>query len=347
MFKRIIVPLDGSFRAEQALPVAARIARTSDASLLLLRVVTTINDFALQSMEWPIDMQSALDEEEADTRAYLALIKDRAEVRDLNVITLIAEGEAARSILITAHDEKADLIVMCSHGYTGFRHWVMGSVAQKVARYSSVPVFILRDEAVVTRAKLQDTSASVRIVVALDGSPLAEEALEPAANLSIALSQPAPGELHLERVLPLTFTEGKVIVNNDKAITDAQRYLLLVEERLSRKYDATKLNVSSSVSLNVDVAGAVVKLAETGADIASPRTSGERVDAGDIIALATHGRGGVELWIMGSIAERILSITKLPLLIVRPPHVKTQHEQASQKKTENIINDTQPMVGLL
>ncbi|HCI80400.1 MAG TPA: hypothetical protein DHW02_11995 [Ktedonobacter sp.] len=347
MFTRIMVPLDGSFRAEQALPVAARIARATHASLLLVRVVTTINDFALQSMEWPVDMQSALDQEDADARAYLTLIKDRAELQDLNVTALVAEGEAARSILVTAHDEQADLIVMCSHGYTGFRHWVMGSIAQKVARYSPIPVFILRDEAVAERAKLQDTAAPVCIVVALDGSPLAEEALEPAASLSIALSLPAPGELHLARVLPLTYTEGKIIVNNDKAITDAQRYLLLIEERLSRKYDASQLSVSSSVSLNVDVAGALVKLAETGADIASLETSEERVDAGDIIALATHGRGGVERWIMGSIAERILSITKLPLLIVRPPHVRTQHEQVTQKKTENIINDTQPMVGIL
>lgn len=63
MFKRILVPLDGSFRAEQALPVAARIAHATDASLLLLRVVTTISDFALQTMEWPVDVEAVLDEE--------------------------------------------------------------------------------------------------------------------------------------------------------------------------------------------------------------------------------------------------------------------------------------------
>jgi len=73
MFKRILVPLDGSFRAEQALPVAARIAHATDASLLLLRVVTTISDFALQTMEWPVDVEAVLDEERFD-KTYDATI---------------------------------------------------------------------------------------------------------------------------------------------------------------------------------------------------------------------------------------------------------------------------------
>src|SRR5947209_11603435 len=140
MFKTILVPLDGSTRAEQALPVAARIARNSGGSIVLLRVVTAPIDFAWSIMESPMMMQEAIDEDIAKAKEYLNTITALAVLDGIAVKTEVLPGDAALTILPVARSSHADLIVMCSHGETGLKRWMMGSVSHKVARHSPIPV---------------------------------------------------------------------------------------------------------------------------------------------------------------------------------------------------------------
>jgi len=146
MFQRILVPLDGSLRAERAIPVAARIASASHGSILLVRVIDVLLDFSWQMAGVSPDLTGALEVARANANAYLEEMAEVDALRGLNVTTQAIEGRPADALLSVAQDMQADLIVMSSHGHTGLKRWVLGSVAQVIERRSSIPVLILRDQ---------------------------------------------------------------------------------------------------------------------------------------------------------------------------------------------------------
>jgi len=235
------------------------------------------------------------------------------ELRGIKTVTEVVEDLPAQAILEKARTYAADLIVMCSHGRSGITRWALGSVAQKIARYSSMPVLILRAGWPV--ALPPKGIRPIRVLVGLDGSPLAESVLLPAAHLSAALSAPLPGELHLVRVLPFSsdFEYGQDDAYarvRQRAKQDTQTYLQKVKERLIEQVDV-EVNVSTATS--VDTAEILMSIAETGEGEGLPRT----MDSCDILALATHGRSGPARWMLGSVTERVLGTTSLPLLVVR------------------------------
>ncbi len=320
MFQRILVPLDGSARAEQAISVAARIARVSGGSIVLLQVSTAGIDYAWMAMESPMMMQETLDADCDRATEYLASMARSHTLKGIKTTTVVLQGAPAEAILAEAHVQMVDLIVISSHGNTGLKRWVLGSVAQKVARYSPAPVLVLHEHAGMLTNMHPEGIRPVRILVALDGSPLAEAALEPAAYLSAALSAPRAGSLHLTEVLHLP-TKYEYGQNDSLAKAKQQRsgeadaYLHTIEQRL-REGDLGRLNlqVTSSVTDDLDIAPTLISMAE----------NGEHMDeaAGcygcDMVAMATHGRNGLQRWMLGSVTERVLETTRLPLLIVRP-----------------------------
>jgi nucleotide-binding universal stress UspA family protein len=342
MFKIILVPLDGSTRAEQALPVAARIARNSGGSIVLLRVVTAPIDFAWSVMESPTVMQEAIDEDIAKAKEYLTTITALAVLDGISIKTEVLPGNPALTIFPVARSAHADLIVMCSHGETGFKRWMLGSVSQKVAHHSPIPVLILREGAGGPTNLHPEGARSVRVMVTVDGSPFAEAALAPAAYLSASLSAPAQGELHIAQVLRIPdFTRGSS-PEVDQIIADAQEYLKRVEQQFNEgELASLNLSVTSSVSIETDIAGALIGLAEDGAE----GENGEQVERCDVIAMATHGRGSPQRWVLGSVTERVLGATRLPLLIVRPQNIEAKHEKAG--KTAATSKGEQAWVGLL
>jgi nucleotide-binding universal stress UspA family protein len=226
-----------------------------------------------------------------------------------------AEGDAAQKILSIAQGKQADLILMKSHGSTGFKRWILGSVAEKVARHSPAPVFLLR-EAVGHSTLQQGENHTLRVMVAVDGSTLSEACLPFAVSLAVSLAYPARAELKLVRVLPVAYSEVKVAVQNDKAVVEAKAYLASLEKRICQDEEATKLaSITATATLGGDIAGALIDLAEEGEE-GRALEDGEKFGGCDVIALATHGHGGFQR--LGSVTERVLHRTKLPLLIVRP-----------------------------
>ena len=335
MFKRILVPLDGSSRAEQALPIAARIARASGGSVLLLRVITAPLQFG-PYMHQATFLQEAVNAAIAESVAYLSKAAHAHDLEGAETKVVMSSGPVAWTILDTAKEQHVDLILMVSHGHTGFKRWALGSVAQKVARTSPMPVLVLREGGSGPSSAYPDRTRPLRAIaatVALDGSPLAEAAIFPAANLVAALAAPAQGSLHLTQIVQLPGGDdgwgGRERIDpilEEQALDDATCYLRKIagnlRDSLEREFN---LSITWSVAGNTDVADALMKVAEQGSV-----DRGYSIFGGcDILALATHGRSGVRRWVLGSVTERVLGHTKLPLLIVR-----SQQEQLTPMVSE-------------
>src|SRR6202030_919757 len=177
-----------------------------------------------------------------------------------------------------------------SHGYTGFKRWALGSVAQKIIPHSPVPMLVLRDGDQTLTAK------PVYALVALDGSPLAESVLAPVVQLVTALAPSAHKTLHLLRVVSLPESYGRSTASayldqmREDAKREAQTYLATIAQRLTEGCGAvTDLTLTTSMAVNPDVADALVQMSE------------QRLHTGgcfDLVAMATHGRGGLQRRVM-------------------------------------------------
>jgi nucleotide-binding universal stress UspA family protein len=290
MLSTILVPLDGSPLAEQALPYAQALARRAGSKIVLVRAAQTT---------------TLLDVDAAD--AQVGVIS-HAE-HDLNAVAarLGAEGIAAEAhvsydapapaILDLARRQQAGLIVMSTHGRSGLGRMVYGSVADDVLRHAEVPVLLV--PATVDHPWPADRPLT--ILVPLDGSALAEEALSSAEIVAGLLG----ARLRLLRVVePPTYPlygDGYVYIpfDQDAEIADARAYVDGHAERLA----AAGTEVESEVA--VGAPSTVVA-----------RIAGEhRVD---VIAMATHGRGGLARLVLGSVATGTLQRAHAPLLLTRP-----------------------------
>lgn len=312
MLKRILVPLDGSDRAERAMTVAARLARGSECSILALRVVA-LPPFRLARYGEPAQIALAVIDvarEEADE--YVRSLALRPEFRDITVETRVVEGHVSEEILDVARDETCDMIVICTHGYSGLNRWRLGRVATQVARHASVPVLVVptHDEREASRA----VGDPVRLLITLDGSALAEAAIAPGLDIVRALAAPEHITVHLLEVVDFFATvmadtthqdaSSSVVGAEEQALQAARAYLETVAQRIHEEHPG--VNVITTAVLASDVADAIINMAEDSLGY-------------DFIAMATHGRGGLQRWALGSITERVLHTTHLPLIIARSP----------------------------
>lgn len=143
MYERVLVPLDGSAVAEAILPFVERIAGPLDAQVLLVRVVEPIvAAVALASGE--VGGADTLLHQQLAAKRYLEGLADRLAAKGLRVRTVAALGTPATELIALAGAEKADLIAMTTHGRSGVRRLLFGSVAEQVLRGASVPVLLFR-----------------------------------------------------------------------------------------------------------------------------------------------------------------------------------------------------------
>ncbi len=342
MFKRILVPVDGSMRSEVAIPIAARLARHTEGSVMLLRAFSTPLRFEFPFGPGKVDPQ-ALEEIQRALNAYMTHLAGLPVLSGIDTRTVLTPEPAVAAILDTVISERCDSIVMTSHGRTGLSRWALGSVARQVSRWASVPLLLLRstasaDEASITPLFDARLSTPRGVLVPLDGSPLAEVALEPAIELAKAIATPDSGAVHLLLALWPADTEADNMPEA-LALTGAHAYLQRLVEQLQQR--APEVTLTWSVISALDPASAILQIAE-GKPFAqrseqplsstanqayaghagslselsgkSPDTHGYRV-----IAMGSHGRTGPNLWLMGSIAERVIDATRLPVLLVHAP----------------------------
>ena len=145
-FNRILVPLDGSELAEQALPFARQLL-SGGGSLHL----ATVHGLApvWVGVDAAMAMAMADDAHLATTEAYLESVAARFRAQGIDVVTGVRQGDVAETLGGWAEELGADLIVMTTHGRGGLSRWLMGSVAERVVHHATIPVLLIRASPVV------------------------------------------------------------------------------------------------------------------------------------------------------------------------------------------------------
>jgi nucleotide-binding universal stress UspA family protein len=149
MYKKILVPLDGSKLAECALPHVEELAKGCDTEeVILVSVTERVKGYReLEDPGQPMGRRlvpEAFGKKEKQAQKYLDRIAKAMQAKGINVSTEVLLWKPAEAIIGYAKQSKCDLIVMASHGHSGLTRWAFGSVADKVLRASGVPVLIVR-----------------------------------------------------------------------------------------------------------------------------------------------------------------------------------------------------------
>ncbi len=146
MYTTILVPLDGSTRAEAILPHAEDLAKSNRAQLILLRVIDPTSAVPdLEGLSSEINAEIVQEEVNAVT-TYLNSWQETLRASGIHVRILIERGSVVDAILAVARREGVDLIAMASHGRTGLARVIFGSVAEGILRHASQPVLLIRSQ---------------------------------------------------------------------------------------------------------------------------------------------------------------------------------------------------------
>ena len=294
MFKNLLVPLDGSRLAETSLPVAAYLARSLNARATLLHIVERDAPEEIHGekhLKTPAEAQKYLDQVSS------------AFLRGLQVDWHIENGEAsgvARLVQEYAVAAKTDLIVMCTHGRSGFRHLILGSNAQQVAAIGTIPVLQVRPTENAGQAY-----ACRKILAPLDGKAPHEQGLK----VSVALARALAADLHILGVVPTPWTLGgegaaaaRLSPRTASAMLDIQ--LGEIEDYQHRRLaELQKEGVRATTGIERgDPADAILRAAK-------------RIQV-DLIVVATHRKAGTDAFWSGSVAPKVAKRSPVPVLLI-------------------------------
>ena len=282
-FERILVPTDGSTCAEAAVSYAADLASRYGAAVDVLCVVDarTLDN---------------VPHRERETEASGAVAREiAAELTDqgLTVTDAVRTGVPHEEILGYADEEDIDLIAMGTHGRTGVERYILGSVTEKVVRLSSIPVLTVH-----ATQESTPTFPYTDILLPTDGSDVATDAVD--VGLDIAVTYGA-------RVHALSVVETVVLG------ADATGDVFDTIEEVAR--DAVEAVADRAERAGVD---AIETAVEFGHPYRAIRQYTDEHDI-DLVVMGTHGRSGIERYLLGSVTEKTLRTSTVPVLTVRPP----------------------------
>ncbi len=279
MYEKIVVPLDGSKLAEAALPYAEELAAKMSSDIILLTVLES-------------DNVGEYEKQRIYTKRIVQVTKYHAEKyidngngagKAIKIGATTRNGNPAEGIVEYVSKGNVDLIVMASHGRSGFTRWAVGSVADKVVRAAArQPVMLIRANK--SRSDLREKRILKKALVPLDGSELSRAVLPYISKIAAKLEM----EITLLQVVPLT----------NHTHVDPEAYLQSECRRLETEGVTAGYKLCAGA-----VADQIVDLAD---DLAF-----------DLVAMSTHGRGGVSCWSLGSIAEKVFLGGNTPLLLVK------------------------------
>jgi nucleotide-binding universal stress UspA family protein len=304
-YGRILVPLDGTELAEEALAPAIAFAQRAaeKGKLILVRVGQSTH--LVYSRGGPFEVPT---HEHEEIETYLGQMEEKIKAQNIAVETVNTEGDPAVAIVDMAHDHHADLIAMVTHAREGMGRLVHGSVADRVLQGAPVPVLLLKHGEEPTSIFTKE--GHPHLLVPLDGSELAESVLVRVISLANQLGAAVTLMRSLDLPDLTVGAHGRPAAANGmvEAIVPTERqkaaeYLEKVQQRLQAQGIPTAVAITEG--------GAAVDIAEQSKQL---KDAGQSV----IIVMATHGRTGVGRWLYGSVAGAVLHLADTPLLVIRP-----------------------------
>ncbi len=288
-YKRILVPLDGSVVAEAALAYAALIAGRNKAEMVLLTVCDRDNETTTRPRQ-----------------AYLEQKAEELRAEGLKVSTAVVCGNTVEQIAVYALRNMIDLLTISSHGYSGFKRLLLGSVAGRVIDYVKIPILLVKaGKAAKEKPELK------RILLPMDGSQFSETSI-PYAQ-SVIGGTDAEIELLTVAKPPLVPSDRSANIKpsweeyRDALVADAKEQATVYLERVRTAFTDEKTSVKLLVEMGKP-ADSIMQAAER-----------EQVH---LIALSSHGRTGAQRVFYGSVARRLIDESGIPLLLIRPGGVQ-------------------------
>lgn len=291
MYNRILVPLDGSDLSESALPYAKQLAKALNTVVdLVYAVPTNIGD------EIP---DHITDEARQDGETYLQRIADTLP-KELRPRYQIKMGHPAEVIVDEAELQEGTLVVMATHGYSGLKRVMLGSIAHKVVQVAEAPVLLIPAGA---KSPEGGPVELRRTIVPLDGSPLAEHILPAVIELCKALDM----ELILTRAYNPTFPGSSIRMHDiSKIVHDAAESYI--------KDKAEELTTLCGKDVEYKLLRGIPAEQITDLALQTPNS---------MTAMCTHGRHGPGRWLLGSVTDAVIHCSEEPVLVVRGPSATT------------------------
>lgn len=277
-FRRVVVLLDGSIYADQAIPMAEMVCRATGARMTLLSSVKDHTDALREQFE----------QTKQEREAHLQQVADRARAKGFEVDYSIRPGHIANATEALVQENGVDLVITTTRGKSGSQHWLRGGVSRKLMNQISAPVLLVHADG----SENGELPSIDRILVTLDGSIFSERAL-PFAK---AWAKVFDSELVLMTVPAVPE------MKNYRAAADVVETIRSEAEVNIRKF-------LDAVARSLREDGIRVKTVVTGSMPARTIISVSEEADTDLIMLTSHGRGGLELLLMGSVAQRVVENT--------------------------------------
>ncbi len=290
----VIVPLDGSEASEESLAIARELQIRRGGTLKLISVVEITTEFDAWIETAPFTLEDELDSWLDNRRDYLRSVAERlGDHIDFEVRV----GRPAVEIKAVAEAAEESVIVMASHGRGGLQQLVLGSVALSVVHDVHCPVIVvhMQGERAESQLKLE------RVLLPTDGTALSERVIHDALEI---LGEPKP-ELRLVQVLEHpawtahSINAGLISEYLEASRETSQQYLDQIAAKLRERGFSADAELRSGGAADGILASATEHQA-------------------DLIAMATHGRGGIGRLLLGSVAQRVLNRTNVPLMLIHP-----------------------------
>lgn len=316
MYKTLMIPTDCSGFDREAIRVALRIAERSEAKVRLVRVLTSGAYFGAGDSKNGVatSLNTIKREHDQALSELYALAAECRRAADVDITVALESGPPADALEGYAKRNDVDLIVISSHGRGGISRLTLGSVTDSLIRRTTIPVLVVKPAASYLNPQVR--GAFKKIVVPLDGSPLAEQIIGPVMTLAVledaevtllnVLKPDASKQRESELATKLAWWE--------KDVAAARAYLTRVAERLR----VGRIGVVSEVVVGDDVAEEIAAFASR--------------EAADLIAIATHGRGGLARVLRGSVADA-LTRTALTCILVFHPTATAPKEAFAEGKS--------------
>jgi nucleotide-binding universal stress UspA family protein len=284
MWKKILVPLDGSDLAELALPYAQELVSAFDSELILLYVSEPAEHEYLHMHQ-----------------LYLEKVAVQMKKLVKRVSPLVVSGKPAEEIVKYTEKNDIGLIIMASHGHSGIIPWATGGIASKVIDATGVPLLLIKTTK--PRRKTKGKHLISRILLPLDGSEAGEAAITRVKELKfrfeaeVILLEVVPEGRHIRTIGGLDyilFPEQEL----ETFKTEAKAYLGEVYKRLQRGKGELKVEIKSG-----EVAKEILNYAKR--------------KKASLIAISSHGHSGMTKWVFGSTAQEIIQDSPIPVLVVK------------------------------